>query len=948
VATTTKFPTTNAIDAGSGFTNPGNANADDGVYATVLVSSGTGLQGERYGTFGFDAAIPAGATINSVTVEYQYKWSSSSATSVTARARVGGVVQTAHTDSGSPTADRTVTQSLTADRSWTRADLLDGTFEITVRPSSTPSTTFSIDYVKVTVDYTAGSPQTLSVGKVASPAVVRGVTLGPLTLGKVASPAALRGVVVTQTGGAQFLGIGKVPAPTSGASTVSFGDTTFEASQNTIGHAVIHSCGPYVAPASVTLTTISALLRITAGSEHYKLCVYNDSGGSPGSLVAESAEQLLTATVDPAVWQTIAISAPVVVGQSYWFAIICGRSGDGDNISIQYTSSPASGVSVKYNNAGTTPSDSSAPSSFPSPSSIGWQYSIYASYSTGAVDPIRGVQLSQPMVLSVGKIATGQALYGVTIGQAATPQDTWTVTSFEIALNAPTAAPTWTTIPATLLRKFETSYGRNFELDRFDTGTAVLTCDNSDRRFDPTYSSGPYYGNLKPLRRVRVRMSYAGSQLRAVIYGYIERINLGQQGPNYGEAELHLVDGFEVLANAVMETPIPTFTFVDSGSMRLDAVGPYRGSLSVQITDTHASDSEEFQATCDFSDDGVLTFNKRRSHSTGSWQSSLNTSDAVAALYANPRAAAVFKATVITPGWVGTAPTGAFTSGWPQELAHVRIGRALDGIGWPSADRALDTSSYQVQAIAFQDRNGVSAKQVADDAAAAELGLLYLAPDGRVTFKRYQSRTSDSNSLTTQVVVSDNPGTGEFAYSAIQFEYARDRIYNDILVEVASQASGGPDASGAPSVGKIVGGPGWIGFAPGGGTINTGFGPPVQQNPKLGSASDSASQSDYYRRTLQISTSTASSSLPGILAAELLRRYKDVHLRIASVTVSPSGQLDLFPHVLERKIGDRVLVEWTPPGAAQQITVPCWIEGVKHSVGPGQIWSTTWALSPVI
>lgn len=53
--------------------------------------------------------------------------------------------------------------------------------------------------------------------------------------------------------------------------------------------------------------------------------------------------------------------------------------------------------------------------------------------------------------------------------------------------------------------------GRSSELDTFQTGTATITLNNRDRRFDPEYSAGPYYGKLLPNRHIRVRMTYAGS-----------------------------------------------------------------------------------------------------------------------------------------------------------------------------------------------------------------------------------------------------------------------------------------------------------------------------------------------------------------------------------------------------------------------------------------------------
>ena len=66
-----------------------------------------------------------------------------------------------------------------------------------------------------------------------------------------------------------------------------------------------------------------------------------------------------------------------------------------------------------------------------------------------------------------------------------------------------TASPAWTEITQ-YVRGFSTHRGRSSDFDQFDTGTAQLVLDNRDRRFDPFYTSGPYYGKLLPRRQIRI------------------------------------------------------------------------------------------------------------------------------------------------------------------------------------------------------------------------------------------------------------------------------------------------------------------------------------------------------------------------------------------------------------------------------------------------------------
>ncbi|MFE0648544.1 LamG-like jellyroll fold domain-containing protein [Streptomyces sp. NPDC059534] len=67
-------------------------------------------------------------------------------------------------------------------------------------------------------------------------------------------------------------------------------------------------------------------------------------------------------------------------------------------------------------------------------------------------------------------------------------------------------AYTWTDISG-YVRGFQVRRGRNSELDRIEAGTLSLSLDNSDGRFTPGKAGRPYYPNVTPRRRVRIRTS---------------------------------------------------------------------------------------------------------------------------------------------------------------------------------------------------------------------------------------------------------------------------------------------------------------------------------------------------------------------------------------------------------------------------------------------------------
>lgn len=82
----------------------------------------------------------------------------------------------------------------------------------------------------------------------------------------------------------------------------------------------------------------------------------------------------------------------------------------------------------------------------------------------------------------------------------------WVKPVVEVAFTTdPGTVPgTWTDISQWCMGPMSWTYGRDAEMDQAQAGTLSLTLDNRDRRFDPLHSSGPYFGNLKPRKRIRV------------------------------------------------------------------------------------------------------------------------------------------------------------------------------------------------------------------------------------------------------------------------------------------------------------------------------------------------------------------------------------------------------------------------------------------------------------
>lgn len=116
----------------------------------------------------------------------------------------------------------------------------------------------------------------------------------------------------------------------------------------------------------------------------------------------------------------------------------------------------------------------------------------------------------------------------------------------------PAATPVWESV-TDYVRELSIRRGRSSELDRDEAGTMTLVLDNSSRRFDPDYSGGPYYGSIRPMRRVRARV-WQGGTTYTLFTGYVEAWPQRYVGENVAFVEVQCVDAFKVLSLASLST----------------------------------------------------------------------------------------------------------------------------------------------------------------------------------------------------------------------------------------------------------------------------------------------------------------------------------------------------------------------------------------------------------
>lgn len=155
-----KLPATATVEAGSGtWTNQNNVLTDDGTEATLAIAAkNTTGRWVRGDDLGFDSALPADAVITKVEIRAEWRVNNAGGIGhLELQAFVGGVaVGAVRTNSAEPTTLTTDTYDITADRTWTRANLLNASFDLKVRGRTGNSATdpsFRFDHIAAQVTY---------------------------------------------------------------------------------------------------------------------------------------------------------------------------------------------------------------------------------------------------------------------------------------------------------------------------------------------------------------------------------------------------------------------------------------------------------------------------------------------------------------------------------------------------------------------------------------------------------------------------------------------------------------------------------------------------------------------------------------------------------------------------------------------------------------------------
>lgn len=233
-------------------------------------------------------------------------------------------------------------------------------------------------------------------------------------------------------------------------------------------------------------------------------------------------------------------------------------------------------------------------------------------------------------------------------------------------------------------------------------------------------------------------------------------------------------------------------------------------------------------------------------------------------------------------------------AGYAQEKSDVRVGNVLDEVGWPAADRDLDTG--QSNMIATGAVADIKAQAHLLKVQESELGIMFPAPDGDVQFQDRHARLK-APYITSQAIFGDD--SGEKKYSGLEPRQDDQFIFNDIRL-------------------TRVGG--------------------TQQ-----SAEDATSKIAYGHRTLSRTGLLVTVDTETLAQAQYLRsKHKDAVLRSRVIQIKPEAdRSDLFPKVLTYDISTRITLRLNQASIDKDYH----IENVRHDYIRGSSWITRWQLS---
>jgi hypothetical protein len=115
---------------------------------------------------------------------------------------------------------------------------------------------------------------------------------------------------------------------------------------------------------------------------------------------------------------------------------------------------------------------------------------------------------------------------------------------------------TWVDVSADVKAVDTRGCGRQYERGTIEGGTATVTFNDPNRKYDPSNTSSPFWPNVKKNRKIRITCTFGGSTYQ-LFKGFIERWPPVWDVPRYTEITITAGDGFKPLNLAGVNGTLP-------------------------------------------------------------------------------------------------------------------------------------------------------------------------------------------------------------------------------------------------------------------------------------------------------------------------------------------------------------------------------------------------------
>lgn len=563
------------------------------------------------------------------------------------------------------------------------------------------------------------------------------------------------------------------------------------------------------------------------------------------------------------------------------------------------------------------------------------------------------------------------------------------------------AAPTWTEVTSDV-RKVDVQRGRSNELDDFQAGRATIVLNNRGRKYDPDYTAGPNYPNVKVRRQIKIEAVYSAVTY-PIFRGHVT--SWVQDWPGYGKdavCGVQCADIFGLLASwqlpvsahdmyAIELAPTTWWRLDDDTATMLDTQGLSTGLYTgireqvdpIILGGTHASRVNHLAADITSPAIGVaslvLTGSTLTSFALTILVPDASSGSALILTQSLGNSLELFISKGVAQFQTSTAANTAsvYSSGSIADLrvhhvAAVRNGTTvelyIDGVSQGTATNGAMTGSLDpvvgtimattavasvdatLEGILLFQGTALTAAQALALAGAALTGWAGDIADARIT------RLLDLLGVPAGLysVATASSSVGQFEGGGDALSYLQGCTRSDqgrLFASRDGKVTFHPKTTsmGAASVATFA--------DDGTGVKYSGFG--LEYDDRLiynkvtvrgaaqveFTAENLTSQATYSVRSLQIDTALPSVEACRDVAQNLVARYSDPQTRGKEWLVHPQRDL-AYATVLGRELGDVVTIKRSPPvGAAVSKTVQ--VTQIRHEVDVGKgIWNVTFAGAP--